>query len=100
MYYCTDCGVVRFLNRVENNDKPTRPRLELDCRYCEGITVYRKILPENIGAANRKGTQEVIKKIYEKLSVEIQKLKDQIRDLENLSDVQNLEFDMEDDEWD
>ena len=81
MYYCNNCGVVIFLNRSENANKPRElPSIQIDCMLCK--QTYRKLLPEHINSTHQKEFDQTIKAMYN----EILRLQNQDTDVESMND--------------
>ncbi|MDH5401849.1 MAG: hypothetical protein OEZ01_08850 [Candidatus Heimdallarchaeota archaeon] len=68
MYYCNICGVVKFLTRAENKNKPDGPSIVMECKICGKNTTYRKLIPEDLGAANSKEVSINFSNIYSELN--------------------------------
>lgn len=71
MYYCNTCGIIRFLSRPESKTPPSGPMILLFCQICQAETTYRIVSPEDFGAANYKGVESSLRKIYKKLTTPV-----------------------------
>lgn len=68
MYYCSACGVVNFLNRAENKNKPgSKPAIEMNCNVCNKITNYRRLVPEDLHAANMIEVDQEMRDLYKEI---------------------------------
>lgn len=61
MYYCNKCGAIFFVNRPENLEKETGPSFSSICKSCKEDATFRKLVPEDFGAANVKELDSSVK---------------------------------------
>ncbi len=61
MYYCNKCGAIFFVNRPENLEKETGPSFTTVCEACNGEVTFRRLVPEDFGAANVKELDSSVK---------------------------------------
>ena len=82
MYYCNKCGVIFFVNRPENLEKETGPSFNSICESCKEEATFRKLVPEDFGAANVK-----------ELDSSVKYLKGVIRDIQSgLPEIEEIEI--------
>ncbi len=84
MYYCNKCGVVVYVNRPENPKKVDSPRLNVVCLVCKQEATYRKLLPEDIHAANVVESDKKFNTLFKKVAALEEKLniEDEMKDME------------------
>ncbi len=61
MYYCNKCGAIFFVNRPENLEKETGPSFTSVCEACKEEATFRRLVPEDFGAANVKELDTSVK---------------------------------------
>ncbi|MCY3414364.1 MAG: hypothetical protein INQ03_22145 [Candidatus Heimdallarchaeota archaeon] len=64
------------MSRPENRNPPTTPMVILFCNYCQEESTYRRVAPEDIGAANDKGVDNSLRNLYKKLTTPMSEAED------------------------